>query len=225
MRAAGDGSIVLKFVGVLGVVRAADLRAAAVKGAQHLNRGTQAVGREIVLGVIELESDFIDHARGQDSGFGDLDRMERIEIVIGARNQIESAYSRVRDIDAIERVPNRQRVLGIDLEIESRAGIFAALRHSEYVGVGIHDPERNGIENAAVDHGAVVHRLLAGVQEKRSTLADGTAHVAFVFLEQERSLLLGEGVARIPPVGADVELRYTVKLFGARFGEDFDADE
>jgi len=87
----------------------------------------------------------------------------------------------------------------------------------------IDDRERYGIQNGAVDNCSVVDGVPLDIERERGSLAQRSAHIAAVLLQQERRLLSGVRIPRIPEVVAEVVEGRPTEPVAAGLGEDLDA--
>ena len=225
MRAPRDGGVVLELVAVLRIVGASDRRAAAVERCQDLDGGSGVVGDAEAVDAEELEPRFVDDSRAENRGLRDLRGVADVPRMVAARDQVEAPDAGVAHVGAQELVTPREGVVGAQLIIQARADGDAALRNAKDVRERIDDGERLRIERGPVDDGAVVDRIAADIQEERALRVNWAAQAAAVFLQEERRLPGGIGVARVPEIIGEVVVAQSFEFVRARLGEDLDAAE
>ncbi len=144
--------------------------------------------------------------------------------LVAARNQIEAADAGAIDVDMRGGVAEYQRVVFVQLIIQARA------HTSEALGRSIDAEERLNAEGLlihgySIDDGPVVDGVPLRIQREGCALADRPTGLPFQFVEQQRRLLGGVGIARIPKVVGIVVMDVAAIMIGARLGEDFNSSE
>ena len=114
--------------------------------------------------------------------------------MIAARTQIETADACVLDSVAVVGVAEGQRVVRIELIIETRSDDVAALASQVHVREPASD-QCLRVQGYRVDDRPVVDPFALYVQVERRALVDRATEGAAQFVQVERRLLSGIGIA------------------------------
>src|SRR5579872_100521 len=133
--------------------------------------------------------------------------------MIAARNQVEPPDAVIAHVGMCETITKHQRLIFTELVVDSRADVRVAAGCRDYAS------ERRG---DYVRDRTVVNHVALRVDSERRLLRQRPTGITLELVQQERSLLRGIGIARVPEIVCEVPVRIAAILVGTRLSEDLD---